>query len=130
MVYKCLIKIFASQMSIESRTKDLQMYERTKTPTINKNLSLWLDIIPATLVMYTRTDLQLAFIKGTHGDLVARVAEIYKHYNPGLLLRCRQVLFVNPIRQSHCRNKNHTLEREQTRCICEALPSRGLLGTV
>lgn len=45
------------------------------------------------------THLEFALIKGTHWCLESRMAEVHKHHIPGLLLRSREILFVDPICQ-------------------------------
>lgn len=46
--------------------------------------------------------LEFPLIKGTHWRLVSRMAEVHKHNIPGFLLRSREILLVDSIRQSNC----------------------------
>lgn len=81
------------QWPISGRCEDRSIRES------NKEINL-LQMLPIVSL-----HLKFALVKGTHGCLVSRMAQVHKHNIPCFLLRSREILFIDPICQCNCREK-------------------------
>lgn len=95
-----LIKVFSSHFSIKGCSKNL--YGQKTQSVYDFTYYSWPHFEGINVI---GTHLELAFIKGTHRDLVAWMANIHKHHRLWLFLRSWKILLVDPICQSNCVEK-------------------------